>query len=65
MKLYDVPNNTNVRVLGEIKVPPDAPEIKKGDILHFGHIDGMYSYCHNAANQLVHIVAWAEVEIVP
>ena len=64
MKLYDVPNNTKVRVLAEIKVPPAAPPINKGDVIDFGHIDGMYSYCHNSEGELVHLVAWAEVEIV-
>jgi hypothetical protein len=64
MKLYDVPRNTKVRVLDEIKVPPGAPEIKKGEVIDFDHIDGMYSYCHNAAGQLVHLAAWAEVEVL-
>ena len=64
MRLYNVPDNTNVRVLGEIKVPPCAPEIGKNEVIRFGHIDGMYSVCHDAAGRLVHLVAWAEVEIV-
>lgn len=64
MKLYDVPRGTRVRVLDDIKVPPDAPEIKKGQIINFGHIDGMYSYCTTLTGMVCHLVAWAEVEIV-
>lgn len=64
MKLYECKRNTKVRVLGDIKVPPDATPINKGDIIDFGHIDGMYSFCHNEKGELVHLVAWAEVEPV-
>jgi hypothetical protein len=33
-----------------------------GDVtLFFDHIDGMYSYCMNAANEVVHIAAFTEV----
>lgn len=32
-----------------------------GDVLFFDHIDGMYSYCLNAKNQVIHLQAWAEV----
>lgn len=31
------------------------------DVLFFDHIDGMYSYCLNMQNEVVHIQAWAEV----
>ncbi len=45
--LYSVPNKSYVQV---------------GDItLFFDHIDGMYSYCMNAANEVVHIAAWTVV----
>ena len=64
MKLYDVPNRTYIRVIDKIKIPPAAPIIKKNDVLFFDHIDGMYSYCKNSNNTVVHLVAWAEVEIV-
>jgi hypothetical protein len=30
----------------------------------FYHIDGMYSYCKNKEGETVHLVAWAEVEVV-
>lgn len=32
-----------------------------GDVLFFDHIDGMYSYCLDMNNNVVHIQAWAEV----
>ena len=62
MKLYDVPNNTKIRVISDIKTPPVSTPINKQEILHFHHIDGMYSYCKNSNNEVVHLVAWAEVE---
>ena len=45
--LYSVPNKSYVQV---------------DDVtLFFDHIDGLYSYCMNAANKVVHIAAWTEV----
>jgi len=64
MKLHDVPNRTWVRVLEDPRTAPGSPLINKGDKIFFGHIDGMYSYCRNENNELVHLVAWAEVEII-
>lgn len=64
MKLYDVPNGTKIRVLGEVSIPPDAPEINKGDELFFYKIDGMYSHCVNSDGIRVYIAAWTEVEII-
>lgn len=64
VKLYDVPRNSKIRVIGDIKIPPGAPEIKEGDVLDFKHVDGMYSLCYNKDKQPVHLVAWAEVEVV-
>jgi len=64
MKLYDVPNNTKIVVVDDIAIPPGAPEIKKGDVLNFKHIDGMYSYCENSKGEIVHLVAWANVKMV-
>ena len=64
MKLYEVPNNTKIRVIRDVKVPPCAPQINDGDLLNFHHIDGVYSYCTNADKEVVHLVAWAEVEVI-
>lgn len=54
MKLYDVPNNTWVR-----SIEPDCQ-----DVFKFGHIDGMYSYCHDVSGNICHYKAWMEVEIM-
>lgn len=64
MKLYDVPCNTIVRVLEFSEGPPGAPTVEKGEVVKFKHIDGMYSYCVNSGGELVHLKAWAEVEII-
>ena len=31
------------------------------DIVFFDHIDGMYSYCLNMQNEVIHLQAWAKV----
>ena len=64
MKLYYVPINTKIKVMGDVKTPIGSPEIKKGDIIEFGHIDGMYSFCKNEKGDVVHLAAWTEVEIL-
>lgn len=64
MKLYDVPCGSTIRVISDIGVPIAAPDIKAGEVIRFHHIDGMYSFCHNMKGQVVHLVAWAEVEVV-
>jgi hypothetical protein len=41
---------------------PNKSYVQVGDVtLFFDHIDGMYSYCMNAANEVVHIAAFTEV----
>jgi len=64
MKLYEVPTNSRIKIIGDIKVPPGAPELTQGQELNFRSIDGMYSYCTTDNGEVVHLVAWAEVEIV-
>lgn len=64
MKLYDVPIYSKIRVIGDIQTPPGAKEIKESDVLFFDHIDGMYSYCKDSEGNIVHLVAWAEVEVL-
>ena len=64
MELHKVPRNSKIRVLGDIKTPPASHSIEVDDILEFSHIDGMYSYCKNSKGEVVHLVAWAEVEII-
>lgn len=64
MKLHHVPNNTKIRVISEAKTPPAHRDFEEEEILEFGHIDGMYSHCKDKDGNIVHLVAWAEVEIV-
>jgi hypothetical protein len=64
MKLYNVPRGSKIRVVGDVKSPPAAPIIEEQEVLNFSHVDGMYSYCTNSDNEVVHLAAWAEVEIV-
>lgn len=64
MKLHEVPNGSMIRVLDDLVGPPGAPSIKKGEILYFGNIDGMHSYCERSDGEVVRVLAWADVEIV-
>ena len=48
-----------VRPRSYIKLP--WTEGLDNDVLFFDHTDGMYSYCLNMANEVVHLAAWAEV----
>lgn len=50
MKLYDVPQNTDI-------ILPDGTELR------FHHIDGMYSYCTDVEGNVVHLAAWTEVTL--
>lgn len=31
------------------------------NVIFFHHIDGMYSYCRNMQDEVVHLESWAEV----
>lgn len=64
MKLYDVPNKTNIRIIEDPNCPPDTLPVEKDEIIFFDHIDGMYSYCTNQEGDVVHLAAWTEVEVV-
>jgi len=64
MELYNVPRNSRIKVVGDIKVPPASPMVEGEEVLNFKHIDGMYSYCTRDNGEVVHLAAWTEVEIV-
>jgi len=64
MKLYEVPRNSFVRVIGDIVTPPASEKIYESEILKFYNVDGMYSRCQNARGEEVYLFAGAEVEIV-
>ena len=64
MKLYNVPNNTMVRVVAHEGAPLDARVVGQGEVVKFHHVDGMYSYCHDKDGNVIHLAAWTDVEIV-
>lgn len=64
MKLYKVPNKTWVKVSKKDKVPVASTPVEQDTVVFFDHIDGMYSYCLTKEDELVHLAAWTEVEIV-
>ena len=64
MKLYEVPNNTKIRVISEARTPASHRDFESEEILDFHHIDGMYSFCKDKDGNTVHLAAWTEVEIV-
>lgn len=64
MKLYNVPRNSRIRLIEDGTVPPGAPELPKGIEINFHHVDGMYSYCTTDDGEVVHLVAFEEVEVV-
>ena len=68
MKLFDVPRNTQIRLLETIennRVPPDCNPLRKGRVLNFDHIDGMFSFCKTLTGDTVHPSCMTEVELVP
>ena len=64
MELYNVPRNSRIKVVGDIKVPPASSMVKEEEILNFSHVDGMYSYCTKDNGEVVHLAAWTNVEII-
>ncbi len=64
MKLYDVPRKSYVKIIDDnIKLPVDNFLKKEYSIVFFDHLDGMYSYCNDVENNIIHLAAWTEVEI--
>lgn len=66
MKLYEVPNKTWVRLYeGQGEEHPIAHrDFEDDEELFFDHIDGMHSFCIDKDGELVHLKAWAEVEVL-
>lgn len=54
MKLYQVPNKSFINLSLE----------DKSIILFFHHIDGSYSLCFTKDNEIIHLSAFIDVEIV-
>jgi hypothetical protein len=65
MKLYEVPRGSLVRILTSESPPPGGIPAEAGETYRFSHIDGMYSYCTDKADNVVHLMAWTDVEILP
>lgn len=63
MKLYEVPRNTKVRLISEENGPIASIPPQVGEVYHFSHIDGMYSYCKDERGRVIHLPGWSEVEI--
>ena len=64
MKLYQVPNNTWVKLIDDATAPPGARPAKTEEEILFDHIDGMYSFCKDREGNVVHVSASQEVELV-
>ena len=62
MKLYEAKRNSWVIPIDDAEAPPDARPVSAGEPVHFHHIDGKYSYCHDVHGKVVHLPAWQEVE---
>ena len=41
-----------------------CPEAFGEEVILFDHLDGMYSYCKDASNNVVHLSQFADVEIL-
>ena len=65
MQLFNVPRNSKVILQQEESFPIGSTKPSVGETYMFHHIDGMYSYCTNEKGEVVHLPAWAAVEIVP
>lgn len=61
MKLYDLPRGSRFTVCDYFRVPPGAPPVDSQTVYRLGNIDGMYSYCTDPDNNVVHVGAGAEV----
>lgn len=57
MKLYEVPRNTRIRLIGK-------DHAMRGIELNFERIDGAYSICTDDSGNIGHLSAFADVEIV-
>ena len=64
MKLYEVPNNTKVRLKSTESGPPASINPVVGGEYTFKHCDGMYSLCYDSDGKIVHLPAWAKVEVI-
>ena len=64
MKLYDVPNNSRIKLQSAEKGPPASINPIAGKEYTFKHCDGMYSLCYDDDGKMIHLPAWADVEVL-
>jgi hypothetical protein len=64
MSLYNIPNNTKVRLKSTETSPPASIDPQVEEVYTFHHIDGMYSYCKDSSGNVIHLPAWSEIEVV-
>lgn len=65
MKLYELSRGKKFRLVSKDPVTPVAArELEYGDVLTLHHIDGMYSYCTDKEDNVVHPAAFSDVEEV-
>lgn len=63
MKVYDVEYGTKVRVISDqVRTPPGATRVYKGEILTIQRADGMYHTAINANAEQVYLAGFTEVE---
>lgn len=54
-KLYEVPAGSRIRV---------KEKNLSNEVYKFFNLDGMYSYCTDKDDKVIHLAAWTDVEIV-
>ena len=68
MNLYDLKRGDYFVITGKNRWPPAHISPPEDSIYRFDHVDGMYSLCQIVGGpydgEIVHPVAWAEVERV-
>ena len=64
MKLHELPRGSYFKIIGDLQIPPSAPEPDLEETYRLGNIDGMYSYCTDNQGKIYHFVAWTEIKEV-
>ena len=65
MKLFELKRGTKFRLVSKDPItPPDAQLLEWGDVLTLDHVDGMFSFCRDREDNVVHPAAFSDVEEV-
>ena len=63
MEAYNVKYGTKVKIIDdEVKVPPSAIPVNKGDKITIHRLDGMYCNGIDKDGNRIYIAGWTEVE---